>query len=79
MDVSDFDTPALLIDLDAFEHNLDALDALMAGSRAHSGPICRPRSARRGQEVSAGRQRDDRPQQHEALDEVGRRERHRPR
>ncbi len=50
MDVSDVDTPALLIDLDAFEHNLDALDALMAGShvrvRAHAKPHKCPEIAR---------------------------------
>lgn len=50
MDVTDVDTPALLIDLDVLERNLDALDALMAGSRArvraHAKPHKSPDIAR---------------------------------
>lgn len=50
MVLADVDTPALLIDLDVFERNLDALDALMAGSRArvraHAKPHKCPEIAR---------------------------------
>lgn len=40
--LADVDTPALLLDLDAFEHNLDALDALVAGRPVRVRPHAKP-------------------------------------
>jgi hypothetical protein len=49
--LEDVDTPALLLDLDAFERNLEALDALVAESsvrlRPHAKPHKCPEIARR--------------------------------
>ncbi len=52
----EIDTPALLIDLDAFEHNLDRMAALIAGSQArlrahaktHKSPVIAALQAARG-------------------------------
>jgi len=50
------DTPALLLDLDAFEHNLDTLDAMLAGlpvrvrphAKSHKCPEIARRQVARG-------------------------------
>ena len=38
MSLSDVDTPSLILDLDAFERNLDRLDASLAGKKAGVRP-----------------------------------------
>ncbi len=56
MHESEIDTPALLLDLDAFEHNLDRMAALLAGSSArlrahaktHKSPVIAGWQAARG-------------------------------
>ena len=56
MPEDEIDTPALVLDLDAFEHNLDHMAALLAGSRArlrphaktHKSPVIAHLQAARG-------------------------------
>ncbi|HEY7238611.1 MAG TPA: DSD1 family PLP-dependent enzyme, partial [Burkholderiales bacterium] len=53
--VEDVDTPALVLDLDAFEHNLEALARAVAGKvrvRAHAKTHKSPDIARR--QIAAG-------------------------
>ncbi len=56
MDEAEIDTPALVLDLDAFEHNLDRMAALLAGGRVrlrahaktHKSPVIARLQAARG-------------------------------